>query len=321
MSEEIILLSTVTKLLLHTPKGDFVIHEGEYNYPRSTWDENQFYVVARKAGPPGNRLLVFDKGFNLLKDIRFNIPGSSNVYGRDFMVGGLHENFYWDGWVYFANTGFNSVVRWSADAGLRLVYEGEPKQTMPWDVAKDNHLNSIWCDGKNFYVVEHRGGPSRVRVFDLEWNMVRTHWGLGEQAHNVYLEGNAIYVNSSYRHAMAIRNLKTGGDRSIYLARQLAWRPQFHGEEFVHMAYPRGLARTKDRWYIGLSATVSRGDRQKGDSCVMVFDNRWHKTKEMVFDNTGGIGTGGVRLMSETDYAHNRILCPWDGTVGGKGVL
>jgi len=278
-------------------------------------------VVARKAGPPGNRLMIFDKGFNVLDDIQFNIPNSHEVRGRDFMVGGFHENFYWDGWVYTANTGFNSVIRWNPEAGLRLIYQGEPEQTMPWDEAKDNHLNSIWCDGKNFYVVEHMGGPSRVRVFDLDWKMVRTHQGLGEQAHNVYVEGNAIYVNTSYRHAVAIRDLRTGDEQWVKLAEQLGWRPKFYGEQFIHIAYPRGLARSKNRWYIGLSAAVQRGDRRKGDSCVMVFDNRWHKTKEMVFDNTGGIGTGGVRLMSETDYAHNRIPCPWDGTIKGKGVL
>ncbi len=315
--DEILLCSTVTKVLLHTPKGNHVLHTG-YNYPSSTWDEERFYVVARQTGLPGNMILTFDKSFNLLHEYHFNNPGA------ELDAGGFHEGFYWGGKVYIANTGYNNVVEWDpASKDVGIVYQAKPIQLPPpnWDAAKDVHLNSVWCDGQNFYAVEHMGGPSRVRVFDLDWNMVKTHRNLGEQAHNIYLEDGVLYVNSSSRHAVVIRDLNTGGERWVRLAERLKWKPKFHGERFIHWAYPRGWARTKDRWFIGMSATVERGDRRKGDSCIMVLDNRWESVKEIVLNNTGGIGTGGVRLMSETDYAHNRIPCPWDGTIKGKRIL
>jgi len=46
---------------------------------------------------------------------------------------------------------------------------------------------------------------------------------------------------------------------------------------------------------------------------VAVFNNDWRLVREIVVPDSGGIGTGGVRVMSETDYAHNRIKCPWEG--------
>ncbi len=304
-----LLLSTVNKALAWTPEGAQTIHEGMGSYSSSTWNEENIFVTTQNRGSRGelkdNLLLIFDGKLELVDMREFPNVGPTAVMS-------VHEIFWWDGKLYIVSTANSRVVSWEPSGYMELIYQSPPRKPDKWSKNRGAHLNSVWCDGESFYVVEHRHGPSRVVRFDLDWNW-RNTYHIGHQSHNIYLENGVMYVNTSWHHAVAIRDMRKGGERWVKIGEQLTWKPEEHSEEYVHEAYPRGLARTKDRWYVGLSATLKRGDRTEGDSCVAVFDNDWKLVDEIVVPDTGGIGTGGVRVVGETDYAHNRIPCPWDG--------
>ena len=301
-----LLVSTVSKLLVWMPDGIETIHEGQGSYSGATWSEDRIFVVTQnrqsRSEYADNQLLIFDGAFRLLDVYDFPNEGPT-------AVSSVHDVFYWQGKVYVVSTANSRAVAWEPSGKLETVYTAPPRVPDKWSVNTNAHLNSVWNDGQNFYVVEHRHGPSQIKQFDPDWQWKKT-WFMGHESHNVYREGPVLYCCASWHHAVAMRDLQGGGERWVKVMDGLNWIPGHDDKKLTYTAYPRGLARTKDKWFVGLSATARRGDRDKGDSCILVFDNDWHKLDEIVLPDTGGIGTGGVRVMDETDYAHNRIPCP-----------
>lgn len=293
-SASALLVGTYQRLLLHTPKKEYNLHSGHGPYWGVTWGEDRFYVGIRcHEGRVGNNAMqVYGRNLKLKKV--HPLPG----------VNQMHQIFYWDGYVYIANTDFDTVVKWKPNGRQEVVYKAS-------NARRDTkHVNSVWCDGKNFYVCEHTGRPSRVRKFDLGWKLLKT-WGIGREIHNVYIEGGKLYVNSSHYNGIIIRDLETGKDRKITAAGKWGWSPPEVGKSFRKVAYTRGLARTRDSFFVGLSAVLPRDERYRGPSAVLEFDGNMEFRRKIEFQRTGGLYD--VRSMGQLDRAHNRIPAPWDG--------
>lgn len=267
-----LLITTHHRAFVHAER-DVVLDEGRGLYYGATWGPRTglVYVAARN--------LEADQGTLILA-----YGGKLDLVAETFLpeVRRVHQILWWDGIVYICDTGHDRVVAWDGEA-LKVVYEAT-------DTMLDySHVNGIWCDGKRFWVSELYA--RRLRAFDLEWNLVRdipTEYGV----HDVYREKRAVYTCASDRGCLA----------------RLAPEPMFVDVACGEYTYARGLARTRDRWYVGLSSVSKRSDRGDGGCRVVVLDDSMERMGEIRFEGTGGLQT--LRAMDGIDCAHNRIPCP-----------
>ena len=71
--------------------------------------------------------------------------------------------------------------------------------------------------------------------------------------------------------------------------------------------YFRGLARTKDRFYIGVSHFSPREKRVEGGSAILVMDSDLNQLGFVQLEGTGQLCE--IRAL-EGDKAHNGTNCP-----------
>lgn len=297
MQLDTLLISTNRKLLLYCDGRVFTIHEGYGGYAGMTWCNDYIYVMALKERyGPESYGLVFDHGFRLVRSVF--LPG----------ISGPHQCIYRAGEVFIANCDHNCVSAWDRWDKVRTVWStGVTK--IPEDKSTDAHINSIWYDDKRFYICEHRHGPSKVRMFNFDWKE-EGEWDIGNEIHNVFVDGDKVYVCNSARESILVRDLASGKDSSIYFADKLDWM-SMPVERFIRHSYTRGLARGEKYMYIGCSAITLRGDRDKGQCVVAIFDDNLNYLDKIILDDTGGLG--GIRVVNGLDRAHNGLCCPWDG--------
>ena len=253
-----------------------------------TWDrEHIFVVTSQHLG----QVVVFDGQWREVGVIPFG-DGVRDPHP--------HQALWWAGTLYIALTGYHAIA----------CYDGE-KTTVEWPGrfcdkdGSDPHVNSIWSDGQSLYVVEHWRDklPKKVRRFDLNWTLQET-WLLGEEAfggqnhhgiHNVYVEDGYLYTLAP-RQAIGLC-LETGETETVAGA-----LPGY---------YLRGLARTEDAFYVGMSLNRRvRKERAKGDAAVMVLDGQWQERGIITLQDVGQIHE--VRAL-RGDRAHNGIDCPFRG--------
>jgi len=258
--------------LVTTTRGMFLVENG---IPRKvadgwcfglTWDRERLYVADGLGGQGEVHAWSpsFERGECLLAPVH-----------------DAHQILWWDGDLYATNTAENRID---------VAGKGHVKWT------DDNiHLNSVWCDGERFWVVEHRRGvmPARVRAFDLGWKEERVeefykldtshYWGL----HNAYVEGGILHTLST---------------------RRMIARPLAGGEEerTVVGGYLRGLARG-DMWYVGKSRLSERQTRNEGNGSVLLLDDDFQIVEEVLIPDCGQVHD--IRLMAGGP-AHNGLPFP-----------
>jgi hypothetical protein len=267
----------VTDLLVGTNRGLFLVRDGDAREVNAgpgygvTWDHSHLYRV--RGG------WVQRHG---------SLEGGGKPVGR--CVHDLHQILWWDGSLYVTETSRDRVQRWTYGAE-ECVYDasgtGEDR----------NHVNSVWCDGASFYVVEHRRGNEPMRIVRLDRAFRRLdafefrdltsmhHCGL----HNVYVEDGVLYT-------LSVDEFLGVDVKSR--ARETVWK----GGDYL-----RGLARTEGRWWVGRSNLAVRGDRAKGDGSVVVLDDGFGKVDEIVIKDCGQVHE--VRAL-KGDRAHNGLDCP-----------
>jgi hypothetical protein len=273
------------KLLVSTFKGFYVVDTkdrwrmiigGFGPYYGITWDSRYYYVAAMHG--ESHEETEVD---TLHPD--FTVAGRRKTRG----LGNVHQMVCHGDLVYVANTRDEQVVAVDPNLwgrGLRVVFQAEERA----------HLNSVWLDDKGrAYVGEHRWGPSVVQVFHLDdalnWRRLGT-FPIGEKIHNVYCEGKYLYVCNSEAASILQMNLYTGAKRNVPY-------------EFPPNVWVRGLARTRERWYVGLS---QRGDlevRYNSDGQVYELDNDWVLQKVYTLPGAGNVTE--VRALGVLDLAHN----------------
>lgn len=286
---ERLLIATYNKVILWD-KGQNTVWKGRaspeyHNFYGISWDEERIYV-AEGGHTAHSTIHVFDKNLNR----QGTLPLSR-------CAGDPHQIYWWDGKLYVASS-----------AEDRIVAYGETFQSFQWKRSGEStlHVNSIWCDGERFYVVEHRKRemPKRVRIFDLDFSPIdcielkedgfikkRPH-GI----HNVYIEDGILYTCSP--RAIVRHNLSSGESRPVIPHR------------LVNEAhYVRGLARVLGRFFVGLSEVKVRVERGEGDSAVLVLNDDLTVDDVIPLKDTGGLNE--IRAIDGPDLAHNQVRCPY----------
>lgn len=286
----------MTKLLISTYAGVVLWEDGDWRFLRRrplddfnfcfygiTWDDAGRIYVAESGIPYGRRGRVG------MYDARFKYLGE--IAALDDLVT-PHQILWWGGALYVANSGRNRLdVYDTADHAA---------DTVEWLEATGDvdHVNSVWCNGHYFWVVEHRRKqqPKRLREFDLRWRLVDTVEIPGvEGLHNVCVMGSAL-VTLAHDTILKVTWDKDGEPVAVRVA------------NFKVNGYLRGLARTSSRWYVGMSQVRRRGERGKGPCQFHVLDREFGLIETVQLEDTGGVTE--IRVVDEPDFCHNGVMCP-----------
>jgi hypothetical protein len=274
------------------------IHHGFGRYYGITWDEKYIYLVARRV-----QRLPRTEGTENILVLKPNFDWIGEFQDMDLFK--LHQIHFFDGQLFICNTGRNrlDIVTSRVDDKHTtnplgsLHYLTHRLNMDPDNLPGDSlWLNSVWANRDRIYVVEHRRGPSKVKYMNNKFELLGEETGLGERIHNVYVEDGKMIVCSSEAECIIIRDLSTGKDRAIDTSQYVK-------------GLPRGLARTKDRWYIGISYRAVRGERHRGHTgYVLVFDDDFKLLKQITLKGVGQVCE--IRAMTGIDRAHNGIPFP-----------
>ena len=290
---ERLLISTYNQIILWDGRARVIWDERGgptyHNFFGITWNEDEIYVA--EGGHTGDSIYhVFDEELGHVGLLPLGRPPPTAC------ISDPHQIYWWGGELYITSAHADTLWIWYG-GGLEPVRwgeEGEPTL----------HLNSIWCDGKNLYVVEHRKRemPKRVMVLDLCANPLhrieipdgafvkRKPHGI----HNVYIEDGWLYTCSPK--ALVAWNLDSGVTRTVT-------------SRLIQKAhYIRGLARVPGKWFVGLSEAKVRSERGKGDSAVLVLNDDLEQIDLYPLQDTGGLND--IRAIDGPDIAHNGIECP-----------
>jgi len=286
---ERLLIATRNRRLILWDDGPRTIYKSEYprfqKFYGTTWDAEKIYVAEHRKGGP-SVVLVFDKELNL--------QGHLPVQLED-----PHQVFWWDGMLYIPEPGHDVVLLWNGN-GIRRVGWKKPNEP-------NMHLNSVWCDGEKFYVVEHRWTkmPKRIRVLNLRFKpidciTITKKDFIGPPPfigmHNVYVENGLLYACSP--RALVRHNLASGRSNPIVLHPLM---------DASHCAI--GLARVPGKFFVGLSELKPRAERGTGDSAVLVTDDNLRVLDILSLKDTGTLYE--IRAIDGPDLAHNGMRCPF----------
>jgi len=279
-----LIISTMLKLVYWDGSQAHIIQEGILgdgvaHYHGITWDDaGVMYVTG-----------ALDFQYVLYK---FQLPSFQELGVIHGVLHELHQIFWYNGKIYVTNTGKNRIEIWQDDSWRSVAWNPRPSDI--------EHINAIWSDGENFYVAEHRQaatGISIVRICTMDLDHVETVL-IGPGIHNVYREGNCLYNLVS----------PVGGDPAVFIITDMKDRSQCRidkpewGEVFV-----RGLARTQDSWYVGLSFWESdRSKRHVGDAIVVQLDNDFNDLDRVVLKNYGPLCD--IRILGAKSLSHNGIV-------------
>jgi len=286
---ERLLVSTYNRVILWDSTPHTIIEtrkpKHHHNFYGITWDEKRIYIAEGWRRVPS----VYHVFGSQLKHIGTLPVGE--------MVTDPHQIYWWGGTLYIADSKVDQIVLW----------DGHEERVVSWCKPNEptQHLNSIWCNGENFYVAEHRKKrmPKRVMVLDMSFNpLYRIEIPSGafikaspHGIHNVYIENGWLYSCSPK--ALVSFKLDTRETRTIT-------SPLIKRAHYV-----RGLARTPDKWFVGLSEIGVRGTRHEGDSAILVLDNDFNTLEVISLEDTGGLTE--IRAIDGPDLAHNRLECPY----------
>ena len=290
-----LLISTYKRVILWDGQAHTVWDErggpGYHNFFGITWDEEKIYVA--EGGHSGDSLYhVFDADLQHIGLLPF---GQKD--GMGLRISDPHQIYWWDGKLYVASAWQDSIFIWD-DPDCTEVHWKKKGET-------SQHLNSIWCDGEAFYVVEHRKRemPKRVQVLNMDFEPLHkivipnsafvktTPHGI----HNVYIEDGWLYTCSPK--AFVAFKMETGATRTVT-------SPTIQAAHYV-----RGLARVPGKWFAGLSEARVRNERGQGDSAVLVLDDNLEMIDLYPLQDTGGLND--IRAIDGPDLAHNKVRCPY----------
>lgn len=256
------------------------LEDGNAHYNGITWDKDCLYVSACEGTKYG--YLMFTKTFEKMGFVkRLDLHETHQIIkiGRK---------------LYFTNTGLNRI-EWFDTYTNESGYKAFNESTHDVD-----HINGIWYNNKRFYVSEFRHKqkdqngeqPSVVRICDSDLNLTETI-KVGLPIHNIYVENGQMFNLVSRRAGLSVVDLNTK-------------KKDFIDIKQLQEMLIRGLARTKDYWYIGASRwEEDRSKRHVGDAVIAILDNNFEMMQEIVIPNAGPLCD--IRIIDEIDLAHNGV--------------
>ena len=284
MTTDKFILSTMLNLVYWDGDQAHVINTGKLgdgvaHYNGITWDEdgvmyvtgcNKFHYVLYKYQLPTFEFLGY-------------VPGELHE---------THQIFYQDGKIYIANTGKNRVEVYHRGSWYSVAWRPSPHDI--------DHINALWSDKQYMYVAEHRQkvtGISIVRKCSLELEHIEDY-EIGPNIHNIYRDGDLLYNLTSPHDddpaGIVITDLQSGAQDRVN-------KPEW-GRVLL-----RGLARTEDYWYVGMSRWEgNRAKREIGDALIIQLDNDFNETERILLEDYGPVCD--IRVLNAPDKAHNGIV-------------
>ena len=279
-----LIISTLLKLVYWDGSQAYVFHEGDMddgvaNYYGITWNPDGIMYV---SGCLDSRFVLYKFDMSTLQEIGV-------LHGELHEV---HQILWYDDKLYVANTGKNRVDVWHNDLWHAVAWN--PSHC---DV---EHINSIWSDGQNMYVVEYRhkvSEMSAVRICTMDLDLLNTI-DIGPNVHNVYREGNCIYNLTSPHNGdpagMIITDLIDGTQRRVDKSE---WG----------MVLMRGLVRVNDGWYVGMSPwKTDRSKRRDGDAVIAQLNNDFEEVDRITLPDYGPVCS--IRALGVRNPSHNGIV-------------
>lgn len=181
-----------------------------------------------------------------------------------------HGMAHQGGRLWVTSTLDDAVAIIDADSGACTWWEPLPRA--PQGGADQFHYNTVWFEGERVWLTAHRRGPSWLLAFDraaAEAGITTAplaRIALGEQAHNVWRQEDGELCTCSSIEGVLL------GERG--------WQLQTGG-------FPRGVARLKDGWVVGISALSERAERDFSDARLLFFDRAWQPTGELLLPGAG----------------------------------
>lgn len=281
-----LLITTMLKVIYWDGEHGHVLHEGNLgegtaHYDGLTWDDQRIVYV---SGADNYRYVIY----------RFQWPDFSPLPHIEGELHEVHQLSWHKGKLYACNTGKNRVEVWNGEQWAYKAWVPSPHDI--------NHINALFTGGGLVYVAEHgrkteKGSVVRLCTLDLEqlWLM-----NIGPDIHDVYAELGRVY------------NLTSPSERfgpAGILCTDIVGRIGTQKTAFPEwgMCLLRGLARTDDHWYIGMSRWEEKRDkRMLGDAIVVQLDNDFKEIARIRFPDFGPVCS--VRVVGVRDYAHSEIV-------------
>lgn len=271
-----LLVSTYRSLLRVEPRSrsSLVMHTGLGLYYGITWDQSGITVAARWY-PWYMPTSHIERPVR----IRFNRDLTlRDVASLPAAAGGVHQ---------ISRIGDQTFYACSREDAYLVESEGEyavwrPSPDPSHHGRDTHHFNSIWSDEDHLFLVGHNRGPSDVWVFERHSRRFVKKLRMGEWAHNVWrLDGQLSVCNSR------LGRIETQS-----------------GEVLAETGgFPRGVAVTDDRIYVGVSGRAHRMMRWVGRSDLLVFDRSWNLLDSIDLGHNGGVNE--IRVLNKPDLAHN----------------
>lgn len=277
------------QLLVTTSKSLLVLDSmsGEANVVKGAGDlsfgwialaPEVFYVGVRQAtltdepgAPPSEGWIhVYDYALQQVGTLRAPFPL------RD-----MHQLHYHDGNLYVICTADNFVATYDGATWAKW-YPLPQHQDLDF-----NHFNTIYIAGQRLHLMAHNNDrePSRVYVFDFATRELVETIGLGQQAHNIWVDRGEYHACNS-GHGM--------------ITSERTWQVQRTG------GFPRGIAVTPRHIFVGISEFAPRQERDNTTGQLAVFDRRWRPLHRIILEDEGGVFEVRAPGVSDLCLPHGR---------------
>jgi len=273
---------TTDKGIFHIKDGKFIsLHALPLAYGFS-WDEKNIFATAYQG------VYIFEKNFRVKSELGMKFD--------------LHQCLYYENALYVCNTRQN-IIKIINVQNVNLVSDF----AFP---GSERHLNSLFFKDGELYVCLHgncnmhscntnKGRHSKILKLNLNKEILQSWVKTGCGSHNVFLENDFLYTLNSLFGSITKINTNTNEmiDVSIPLASTMN-----HDEK----VFPRGFAKNKDTFYIGVAQQASRDKRNLIKSYLYAFDQELNFIESFEFPDLHHIRD--VRLINQVDFAHQDLV-------------
>ncbi len=286
-------------------EGYRILHDG-HHYGIAFYEDNGRKFLAKQPHSSGNEVNLFEAQ-----------PPYEHLGTRAFEdISKSHQMSVANGGIYITNTGCNSIVYYSMD--------GETRHEYHINGAKHdrNHVNSVFPCGNQVYALLHNSFRRVSQLVVLE-HAPETGFTLrhmldlwNEGCHNIYVEEDLLYYNSSQTGQFVAVDLKT--EKVIQKLRY----PESASGKFVldtHDHHTKGMAVTEDHVVVGFSQQASREARRRTRGHLAVIDRHSLTTQAIIDLNFPDLphpagNVNEVRCLSEPDLGQanaNPLAVDW----------
>lgn len=235
-----------------------VIHRGYGLYYGITKAKNYYMVAARRRMVSSDIPMDAERGVILLFNNKLE---KVDEIEAPFPLRDMHEIKWFDNKLWVTCSYDNMIAILEGKNWKRWYPLGEPIEE-PFD---KNHFNSFYFQVNSIWILAHNKGDSELLEFDLKTLELKSKISLGKQAHNIWKDGEVFYTCSSAESKLVGTN----------------------GWELFTNGFPRGIAFSKKKIFVGVSEFEERKKRDYTTGKILIFKRDWELEKVLSIENEG----------------------------------